>query len=81
MDITINDVKCTPLFIFNTFTNAVFHHDKRCVEFLNGMDALMIGMLRQEFVGFIMDSIDAIRYLAQIIQYALDNKEIKGMQK
>lgn len=77
MDLSINCVKYSPLTIFNTFTNAIFHSDIKCIEFLDSLDEFMKSMLKREFIDFIMSSTDAIFYLAKIVNHALENNEIK----
>lgn len=79
MNLTINEINCSPEFAFNTFINATFHHDRKSVNFLDNLNELQKRIFRIEVNGFIIAAINEILYLEKIVKHALDNNEIKNI--
>jgi hypothetical protein len=77
IDLNINGVKSSPLFAFDTYIKSSFHSDPKSVDFLNSLNEIQRGFFETEMVGFIFDTAKQIFYLANIIEKAIQNNEIK----
>ena len=79
IDITINEMECSPQFAFDTFINATFHHDPKCVEFIENLNKMEKIVFQIELDSFVFNATRHIFYLEKIVRHALEYKEIKNV--
>jgi hypothetical protein len=77
IDLNINGIMSSPSFAFDTYINAIFHHDPKCVAFLDGLNEIQKGFFETEMFGFIFDAAKQIFYLANVIEQTIKNNEMK----
>ena len=80
INLVINGKKCSSEIAFDTYINAHFHNDQKCIGFLDSLNEGQRAFFETEMVGFIFRAADHINYLARVIEYAIKNKEIKPLQ-